>query len=76
MKHCIPVKTDTAPIRQRPRTLGYEKDPEVKEQVQFLVRLGLGEPGGGAWSSLVVLVWKNDQSRRLRIDYRRLNPVT
>lgn len=41
--------------------LGPEKDREVEEQVH-LVQQDLVEPGGGAWTSLVVLVWKKDQS--------------
>ena len=41
-----------------------------------LVEKGLVEPGGGAWSSPVVLVRKKDQSWRLCVDYRRLNSAT
>jgi hypothetical protein len=72
----IPVQPDTVPIRQPPRRLGAEKDREVEGQVTELVRQGMVEPGGGAWSSPVVLVRKKDQSWRLCVDYRRLNAVT
>lgn len=43
--------------------------------MQKLVQQGIVEPGGGARSSLVVLVRMNDGSWRLYIDSRRLNAV-
>ena len=76
VRHAIPVAPGTTPIRQPPRRLGPEKDKEVEEQVVQLVEKGLVEPGGGAWSSPVVLVRKKDKSWRLCVDYRRLNSVT
>ena len=76
VRHTIPVVPGTTPIRQPPRRLGPEKDKEVEEQVAQLIEKGLVEPGGGAWSSPVVLVRKKDQSWRLCVDYRRLNSVT
>ena len=76
VKHSIPLKPNTAPIRQPPRRLGPEKDQEVARQVADLQRRGLIEPADGAWSSPVVLVRKKDQTWRLCIDYRLINAAT
>lgn len=61
-------------IRQSPWTLSPE-DREVEEQEQCLVRQSLVKPGGGAWTSPVVLVRKKNQSWRLCINNRRLNVI-
>ena len=75
VKHSIPVVPETRPIRQPPHRLGPEKEAEAERQVQELLKKGLIEPAGGAWSSPVVLVKKKDQSWRFCVDYRRLNTV-
>ena len=74
--HSIPVKTDTALVKQRPQRLGPEKEKEVERQVQELAQNGLIEPSHSAWSSPVVMVRKNDGSWRFCVDYRRLNDLT
>ena len=76
MEHSIPLMKGTRPIRQPSRRLGLEKDKEVERQVADLVQRGMVEPADGAWSSLVVLVRKKDQSLRLCVDYQRLNAAT
>ena len=76
VQHSIPVVPGTRPIRQPPHRLGPEKEAEAERQVEELLKKGLIEPAGGAWSSPVVLVRKKDQSWRFCVDYRRLNAVT
>ena len=76
VEHSIPVAPGTRPIRQPPHRLGPEKEAEAERQVQELLKKGLIEPAGGAWSSPVVLVRKKDKSWRFCVDYRRLNTVT
>ena len=76
VEHGIPVVPGTRPIRQPPHRLGPEKEAEAERQVEELLKKGLIEPAGGAWSSPVVLVRKKDQSWRFCVDYRRLNAVT
>lgn len=61
-KRQIPVDSGAIPIRQPSRRLGPEKDREGEEQVQRLVQQNLVEPESGAWSALVVLVRKKEQS--------------
>jgi len=74
--HEIPLVAGTVPIRLPTRWLGPEKEREVSRQVQDLLNRDLIEPGYGAWSSPVILVWKKDGSWRFCVDYRRLNSMT
>ena len=74
--HTIPTKSDAAPVKQRPRRLGAEKEKEVDKQIEELQQQGLIEPSHSAWSSPVVMVKKRDGSWRFCIDYRKLNELT
>jgi len=74
--HEIPLVARTVPIRQPTRRLGPEKKRKMSRQAQDLLSRDLIEPGHGAWSFPVVLVWKKDGSWRFCIDYCRLNSVT
>ena len=76
VQHEIPTLPGTGPIKQPPHRLGPEKELEVQRQVDSLLKRGLIEPAGGAWSSPVVLVRKKDGSWRFCVDYRRVNAVT
>ena len=60
VEHAIPLEEGTRPIRQPPHRLGPEKEAEAEKQVTELLKKGLIEPAGGAWSSPVVLVRKKD----------------
>jgi len=74
--HKIPLAAGTVRIWQPTRRLGPKKEREVSRQVQDLLNREFIEPGHGAWSSPVVLVWKKDGSRRSCDDYCRLNSMT
>lgn len=64
------------PIRQRLRRSSPEQRTEVERQVKELKERGLIQPSDSAWASPVVLVGKKDGSKRLCIDYRKLNELT
>jgi hypothetical protein len=65
-----------APIRQPLRRSSPTQRAEVERQVEELLAKGLIQPSDSPWSSPVVLVDKKDGSKRLCLDYRRLNDVT
>ena len=76
VQHSIPVQEGTWPIRQYLHRLGPQKEQEAERQTQDLLARGMVEPAIGAWSSLVVLVRKKDQSWHFCVYYRKQNAVT
>ena len=60
IRHSIPVKPDTKLIWMPAHRFGPHKQLEAERQVQALLEQGWIEPAGGAWSSPVLLVKKND----------------
>ena len=75
VKHTIETGTAT-PIRQPLRRLPLGQREEVERQVKDLLKKDAIQPSSSPWSSPVVLVSKKDGSKRLCIDYRRLNAVS
>jgi hypothetical protein len=67
-----------APIRQPMRRSSPQQRAEVERQVQELLAKGLIQHSDSPciWSSPVVLVGKKDGSKRLCLDYRRLNDAS
>ena len=70
------VTTDNIPIKQPPRRLPKCSELEVDRQVDDLLRRKKIVPSWSSYSSPVVLVGKKDGSKRLCIDYRKLNDKT
>lgn len=66
VEHTIPVMEEIWLRRLPPHQLELEKEAEV-EQVQDLVKKGIIKPAGGAWSSPVVLVNKEDGKWHFRV---------
>ena len=64
------------PRRQTLRRTSPEQRAEIERQVKELKERDLIRPSDSAWASPVVLVGKKDGSKRLCIDYRKLNEVT
>ncbi len=64
------------PVRQPLRRSSPEQRAEVERQVKELQEQNLIQPSDSAWASPIVLVGKKDGSKRLCVDYRKLNEVT
>ena len=64
------------PRRQTLRRTSPEQRAEIERQVKELKERYLLWPSDSTWASPVVLVGKKDGSKRLYIDYRKLNEVT
>ena len=70
------VTTDNVPIKQPPRRLPKCSEVEVDRQVNDLLQRKKIIPSWSSYSSPVVLVGKKDGTKRLCIDYRKLNDKT
>jgi len=75
VKHSIDTQ-GAQPIRQPLRRSSPTQRAEVERQVSELLDRGLIEPSDSPWASPVVLVSKKDGSKRLCLDYRKLNEVS
>jgi hypothetical protein len=75
----IQHKIDTGhspPIHQNPYIYAAPLREEINRQVNELIELGIVVPSRSPWSSPVVLVDKNDGTKRMCIDLRKVNSVT
>lgn len=70
------VTTDQIPIKQPPRRLPKCSEEEVDRQVQDLLAREKITCSSSPWSSPIVLVAKKDGTKRLCVDYRKLNDKT
>ena len=71
------IETGNAPpVRQPHRRIPPHIQPEVKEQLDELVRLGVLIESNGSWASPICVVRKRSGKARVVCDMRRLNAVT
>ena len=64
------------PRRQTLHRTSPEQRAEIERQVKELKEINLIRPSDSTWASTIVLVGKKDGSKRLCIDYQKLNEVT
>ena len=67
---------NSRPVRQPHRRIPPRIQPEVKEQLDELVRLGVLVESNGSWASPIRVVRKKSGKARVVCDIRRLNAVT
>ncbi|GBL91656.1 hypothetical protein AVEN_71314-1 [Araneus ventricosus] len=67
---------DHPPIKQYPRRLPLARKEEANHLVKEIVENGIIEESSGPWASPIVLVKKEDGSKRFCVDYRKLNEIT
>lgn len=73
----MPIRTtETEPICQKVRKIKPSDEKEIQLQVERLQRRGVIEASSSPWGFPVVLVTKSNGSRRMCVDYRRINEVT
>ena len=75
LKHKIPT-ADAQPIKQPLRRVPYHMQKEMDEQIDNMLKKDVITPSKSPWASGIVLVKEKDGSKKLCIDYRRLNVVT
>jgi hypothetical protein len=74
--HTIPLIEGAQPVQARPYRYALALKDKIEKQVKEMLQAGIIQPSTSAFSSLVLLVKKNDCNWRFYIDYRRLNALT
>ena len=64
---------DCPPIKQRPYRLPFTQHEEMKNKLDQMVEAKIIQPSNSPWGAPVLLVDKKNGSKRLVVDYRRLN---
>ena len=64
---------DASPIRLPPYRLPHAAHEYLRKEVKSLLTMGIIVPSKSPWAAPVVLVPKKDGSKRLCVDYRKLN---
>jgi Reverse transcriptase (RNA-dependent DNA polymerase) len=72
----IPLLPDSKPVNIRPYRYSYFQKLEIENIIEDLLQKSFIQPSSSPFSSLVLLVKKNDNTWRLCIDYRQLNTTT
>jgi transposase InsO family protein len=75
VKHEIVLEVDT-PIKQRYYPVSPAIQREINRQVDEMLASGVIEPSHSSWSNPVLLVPKQDGSRRFVVDFRKVNSVS
>lgn len=70
------VTQQSDPICEKVRKMKQEDEREVNLQVERLLKRGVIEHSQSPWGFATVLVTKANGSRRMCVDYRRLNEIT
>ncbi|GBM60122.1 Transposon Ty3-I Gag-Pol polyprotein [Araneus ventricosus] len=68
------ILKDNEPICQPPRRLAFAEKEEVNKQIEEWLKEDIIRPSSSEYSSPIVLVKKKDESSRMCVDYRKLNP--
>ncbi|KAL2099462.1 hypothetical protein ACEWY4_005942 [Coilia grayii] len=69
------VTGDMPAIKQHPYRMHPTKLALVREELKYMLEIGVVEPSHSEWSSPIVLIPKPDRSARFCIDYRKVNAV-
>ena len=67
---------DAPPVRLPPYRLAHKSQEVLREEIKKLLSRGIIKPMTSPWAAPIVLVEKKDDSKRMCVDYRKLNAVT
>lgn len=67
---------DSPPIQRKPYPIAHAEEETIRNEIEMLLNHGLIERSNSAWGFPIVMVDKKDGTRRMCIDYRKLNLVT
>ncbi|CAF1142183.1 unnamed protein product, partial [Brachionus calyciflorus] len=76
-KHYIRlIDKDVANFYTAPYRISQDERNFLKKEIEIMLEANIIRPSKSPWSSPVVVVGKKDKSRRICIDYRKLNKIT
>lgn len=67
---------DHPPIKQRPYKIAFSQRPQVDKALDDMLEADIIRPSESPWSSPLVIIPKKDGTKRMCVDYRKLNNVT
>ena len=67
---------DERPIYISPYRKSEKERKDIKEEIAKMIDAKIIRPSRSAWSAPVIMIPKKDGSRRMCIDYKKLNEVT
>jgi len=77
MEHKIRIESDNQlPLYTPPYRKSKTERDFLKSEIYKMLKAGIIRPSRSPWSSPVIVVPKKDGSKRICIDYRKLNKVT
>ena len=75
VQHNIEISS-SKPILERPRRLAVHVQVKIQEMINDMLKCGIIQPSQSPWCAPVVVVTKKNGSKRLCVDFRKLNAVT
>ena len=75
LQHTIDTSSEK-PILQRPRRLPIHVQAEVQMMIEDMVKCGIIQPSRSPWCALIVVVTKKNGTKRLCVDFKKLNNIT
>lgn len=76
VEHELYLQDGVIPIKQRYYPVSPPVQRQIDQEIDRLLSEGLIEPSASPWSSPILLVPKKNGSKRLCVDFRKLNAVT
>ena len=70
------ILNSNEPFRRKQYTIPHALQKTVQEEVENMLKMGIIEPSQSPYASPIVLINKNDGSKRFCIDFRTLNRIT
>jgi hypothetical protein len=76
IRHRIDLETNSQPFSQPAYRLPFTQRPEVKKQLEDMLKQNIIRPSTSPFASPIILVPKKDNTWRFAVDYRKLNSIT
>ena len=67
---------DHPPIKQKPYRTPFSQRPQIEKTLSGMLEANIIRPSTSPWASPIVVVPKKDGSKRMCVDYRKINNIT